>query len=77
MSKMNINQCTVTLTRKCNLRCEFLLCQKNRIYGNDTIEYDNLKRIVDFCNDGKVKYIFFTGGEPHAISISYRHFRIY
>ena len=28
------------------------------------LEYDNLKKIVDFCNDAKVMFIVFTGGEP-------------
>jgi len=31
---------------------------------DDRIDYENLKKIVDFCSEAKVKYIFFTGGEP-------------
>ena len=64
MSKMNINQCTVTLTRKCNLRCNFCYAKKTKYMENDILEYNNLKSIIDFCNDGKVKFIVFTGGEP-------------
>ncbi|MEE1318495.1 MAG: radical SAM protein, partial [Ruminococcus sp.] len=64
MSKMNINQCTVTLTRKCNLRCNFCYAKKTKYLENDILEYNNLKSIIDFCNDGKVKFIVFTGGEP-------------
>ena len=32
--------------------------------ANDRIDYENLKKIVDFCSEAKVKYIVFTGGEP-------------
>ena len=64
MPKMSINQCTVTLTRKCNLRCNFCYAKKTEYMETANLEYENLKRIVDFCNDAKVKFIVFTGGEP-------------
>ncbi len=64
MPKMGINQCTVTLTRKCNLRCNFCYAKKTEYMETANLEYENLKRIVDFCNDAKVKFIVFTGGEP-------------
>lgn len=64
MPSMNINQCTVTLTRKCNLRCNFCYAKKTEYMETANLEYDNLKKIVDFCNDAKVKFIVFTGGEP-------------
>lgn len=64
MPKMSINQCTVTLTRRCNLRCNFCYAKKTEYMETANLEYDNLKRIVDFCNDAKVKFIVFTGGEP-------------
>lgn len=64
MSKMNINQCTVTLTRKCNLRCNFCYAKKTEYMETAILEYENLKRIVDFCDEAKVKFIVFTGGEP-------------
>lgn len=64
MSKIDINQCTVTLTRKCNLRCNFCYAKKTKYMETDTIEYKNLKRIIDFCDEAKVKFIVFTGGEP-------------
>ena len=64
MPSMNINQCTVTLTRKCNLRCNFCYAKKTEYMDTATLEYENLKRIVDFCNEAKVKFIVFTGGEP-------------
>lgn len=61
---MNINQCTVTLTRKCNLRCAFCYAKRAEYSEIDTVSYDDLKKIVDFCNEAKVKYIIFSGGEP-------------
>ena len=64
MSNMKIEQCTVTLTRKCNLRCAFCYAKRTEYAETATIEYNNLKKVVDFCNDAKVKYIIFSGGEP-------------
>lgn len=62
--KTEISQCTVTLTRNCNLRCSFCYAKKTGYVENDTIEYEDLKRIIDFCDEGKVQFIVFTGGEP-------------
>lgn len=59
-----LKQCTIILTRNCNLRCDFCFAKKAGYNTNDTIDYDDLKRIVDFCCDSDVQYIFFTGGEP-------------
>lgn len=59
-----IKQCSIVLTRGCNLRCNFCYVKNAGYEVNDHIEFDNLKRIVDFCCEAKVKYIFFTGGEP-------------
>lgn len=59
-----IKQCSIVLTRGCNLRCNFCYVKSAGYVENDKIEYDDLKRIVDFCCEAKVKYIFFTGGEP-------------
>ena len=64
MSKINISQCTITLTRKCNLRCNFCYAKKTKYVETATLKYENLKNIIDFCNDAKVKFIVFTGGEP-------------
>ncbi len=61
---MKIDQCTVTLTRKCNLRCSFCYAKKAGYNETSTIKYDDLKKIVDFCSDAKLKYIIFSGGEP-------------
>lgn len=59
-----IKQCTIVLTYSCNLRCNFCYVKSAGYVVEDKIEYNNLKSIVDFCADSKVKYIFFTGGEP-------------
>ena len=60
----SLNQCTVTLTRQCNLRCSFCYAKETDYLPQDIIEYTNLLKIIDFCDDAKVKYIVFTGGEP-------------
>ncbi len=59
-----INQCSVVLTRSCNLRCEFCYVKEAGYSEKESISLEDLKKIVDFCNEAKVKYIFFTGGEP-------------
>lgn len=59
-----IKQCTIVLTRECNLRCSFCYVKSAGYNANDKISYENLRKIVDFCNELKVKFIFFTGGEP-------------
>ena len=64
MSKMSISQCTVTLTRQCNLRCNFCYAKKTEYMETANLEYENLQKIIDFCDDAKVKFIVFTGGEP-------------
>ena len=59
-----INQCTVVLTHNCNLRCEFCYAKSAGYKETDRISIKNLKEIVSFCKDSKVKYLVFTGGEP-------------
>lgn len=63
-----IKQCSIVLTRGCNLRCNFCYVKSAGYVENDRIEYDDLKSIIDFCCEAKVKYIFFTGGEPLTYS---------
>ena len=63
-TKLNIKQCSIVLTHGCNLRCSFCYAKNAGYMADDRIEYANLKSIVDFCCEAKVKYIFFTGGEP-------------
>lgn len=64
MTERKINQCTVILTRNCNLRCNFCYAKDAGYCVSENISFEDLKKIVDFCCDAKVKYIFFTGGEP-------------
>ena len=59
-----IKQCSIVLTRDCNLRCTFCYVKSAGYVADNRIEYDDLKSIVNFCCEAKVKYIFFTGGEP-------------
>ena len=72
-SEGKIKQCTIVLTRDCNLRCNFFYVKSAGYMADDKISYENLKQIVDFCSESKVKFIFFTGGEPllypHIIDI--------
>ena len=60
----NIKQCTIVLTRDCNLRCKFCYAKSAGYSVNERVSIDNLKKIVDFCNAANVKFIVFTGGDP-------------
>lgn len=64
MNKDKIDQCTITLTRKCNLRCNFCYAKRTEYIEDNIIDYDDLKKVIDFCDEAQVKYIVFTGGEP-------------
>lgn len=64
MNSVNINQCIITITRNCNLRCSFCYAKKTGYIENELIEYDDIRKIIDFCNDAKVNFIVLTGGEP-------------
>lgn len=59
-----INQCTMILTRACNLRCKFCYAQQAGYDNNERMSLPDAEKIVDFCREAKVKYIVFTGGEP-------------
>lgn len=63
-TEATIKQCSIVLTRGCNLRCNFCYVKSAGYIADDKIEYEDLKHIVDFCCEAKVRYIFFTGGEP-------------
>lgn len=64
MSNVKIDQCNITLTRNCNLRCSFCYAKETEYNENNILKYENLKSIIDFCEEAKLKYIVFTGGEP-------------
>lgn len=59
-----MDQCTITLTRDCNLRCKFCYAQKTGYGHEDALPVDEVLRIVDFCDRSKIKNIVLTGGEP-------------
>lgn len=61
---LNLDQCIITLTRNCNLRCSFCYAIRTEYTTTETIESDDVKKIIDFCNDAKVKFVVFSGGEP-------------
>lgn len=64
MDGNTINQCSVVLTRNCNLRCNFCYVKDAGYCENEMVNLEKLKMIIDFCCQAKVKYVFFTGGEP-------------
>lgn len=70
INRKKLNQCTITLTRNCNLRCTFCYAKKINYDSTKHIELSSVKTLIDFCADAKVKYIVFTGGEP----LLYPHF---
>lgn len=59
-----INQCTITLTRNCNLRCSFCYAKETNYDDKKNIDITQVKKLIDFCDKAKVKFIVFTGGEP-------------
>ena len=63
-NNQKIKQCTVVLTHDCNLRCQFCYAKRAGYRKDDFIDFEGLKRIVDFCSDAGIRYIVFTGGEP-------------
>lgn len=42
----------------------FLLCKKTDYTTTEFIEFDYVKKMVDFCDEAKSKYVILTGGEP-------------
>lgn len=64
MKTNNIKQCTITLNRSCNLRCDFCYAKGTEYNTKEIISFEDLKRIVNFCKEKSVEYIVFTGGEP-------------
>jgi len=59
-----LKQCTIVLTRACNLRCDFCYVKDAGYDPQDMLSYGDLIKIVDFCGEAGMKYIFFSGGEP-------------
>ena len=61
---IKINQCLITVTRACNLRCNFCYAKEAGYKASDFINFDSIKKLIDLCNDAEAKYIVLTGGEP-------------
>jgi len=59
-----LNQCTIALTRNCNLRCGFCYAKCKGYDSFASIDFEHLKQIVDFCEAASVKYVVLSGGEP-------------
>lgn len=70
MDKVKINQCTITLTRKCNLRCNFCYAKKTEYIENDIIDYDDLKKVIDFCDEESAPSILFLPEESRRYILS-------
>lgn len=71
--EIRLKQCTVVLTRSCNLRCDFCFEKEAGYSLDDQVGFDDLKSLIDLCNEAGMRYVFFTGGEPltylHIIDI--------
>lgn len=61
---LNINQCIITVTRACNLRCSFCYAKNTGYKADEFIDFASLKRLIDFCSDSRVNFVVLTGGEP-------------
>lgn len=64
MNVQEFKQAEIVLTQACNLRCSFCFEKEWGYRPENTMQYEDLKRVVDFCNDAEIKYLFLTGGEP-------------
>lgn len=64
MSENQFKQCILTLTRNCNLRCEFCSAKKGGYHSDEFMNFDILNKIIKLCSDMEVKYIVLSGGEP-------------
>lgn len=53
--KNKLLQCTITLTRNCNLRCLFCYAKESGYIEKDLISYEDIIKIIDFCDSAKVK----------------------
>lgn len=49
MDKSIINQCSVVLTRKCNLRCSFCYAKDAGYCESEMVSFENLKKSLIFA----------------------------
>lgn len=56
--------CWLTVNRSCNIRCKWCYATGTGFKKNDNMDFDSAKKLVDFCENLKVKDIILIGGEP-------------
>lgn len=56
--------CTINLTYRCNLRCDFCYAKQTGYLESAVMKYEDLIKVVDFCNEAHVQNVLFIGGEP-------------
>lgn len=61
---LKIDQCIITVTRACNLRCSFCYAKNTGYKADEFIDFASLTRLIDFCSDSGVNFVVLTGGEP-------------
>ena len=64
VKQLKFKQAEIVLTQACSLRCNFCFEKEWGYHVEKTISFENLKKLVDFCNDAGVEYLFLSGGEP-------------
>lgn len=64
VKQLKFKQAEIVLTQACSLRCNFCFEKEWGYHVEKTISFKNLKKLVDFCNDAGVEYLFLSGGEP-------------
>lgn len=61
---LKIDQCIITVTRACNLRCSFCYAKNTGYKADEFIDFASLTKLIDFCSDSGVNFVVLTGGEP-------------
>ena len=56
--------CWLTVNRSCNIRCKWCYAAGTGFKKQDDMDFDSAKKIVDFCEELKIKDIIIIGGEP-------------
>ena len=56
--------CWITVNRSCNLRCKWCYAFDTGFSKYDNLDFENAKKIVDFCAEMHIQRIILIGGEP-------------
>ena len=59
-----IHTCWITVNRACNLRCKWCYAFETGFNVSDNIDFNDAKKIVDFCVELDINRIILIGGEP-------------